>query len=125
MPHQLHKIVEDLNRLSKLYEYAILFSKPYRIGKLRECYQAMKSEVSMSYKMGSIDSETYKDIFFTSLILEDAARMKREAVNKKEYERAAYYRDLEKRALRNILADFGIDKSDKFFVRNGIIYEIL
>lgn len=41
------------------------------------------------------------------------------------YENAAYYRDLEKRALRNILADFGIDKSDRFFERKGIIYEIL
>lgn len=125
MLHQLHNIVFVLNRLNRLYEYAILFSKPYRIGKLSECYKAMKNEASLSFELKCIDCDNYKNIFLSSQFLEDAARMKREAVDNKEYENAAHYRDLEKQALRKILTDFGISKSDKFFVKDGIIYEIL
>ena len=72
----------------------------------------MRMTVTLSYEVRSIDCETYKEIFPTSQILEDASKMKREAVKNGEYENAAQYRDLEKRPLRNILRDFGVDKSD-------------
>jgi len=62
--------------------------------------------VTLSYEVRSIDCEKYKEIFPTSQILEDASKMKREAVKNGEYENAAHYRDLEKRVLRNILLDF-------------------
>ncbi len=124
MQNDRSKLVKRLNRLSKLYDITVQSGKPYRISKSKKLFINALAKVSSEYPILEFDSSTYKNIFNESGRLISIISKKREAVEAKEYETAASLRTMEKKLLRSLLAEIGVNPSDHFFIYGNNIYKI-
>jgi hypothetical protein len=124
MPNHLHEWVRKLNRVSQLYEYSIRNSNAYRVGRIRELYQNVLQEVTTVHRIEQFNSKTYQIIFDQNEILESIIYEKEKALSIREYELAATLRDKEKRLLRSLLKNIGVDITSQFFHHKDIIYQL-
>jgi UvrB/uvrC motif len=124
MQHHLHDAVARLNRLKRLYDFTIFYLSPRRITQLRKLYQDMLVEIEGSHEIRDFDFKIYKEFFRTDDALESTVRNKTEAIKRQQYELAASYRDKERKIIRAHLQTIGVNPTDTFFIRGGIVYRI-
>lgn len=119
MQHHLSEIVVLLNRIHRLHEYAAKFCKPYRASKIRICFEDALAIVEIH----TIHSGNYKNLLDRDSVLDRATELKENAVERNDYEHAAYYRDIENARLKYLLSRQAVNANDKYFIREGRIYE--
>lgn len=119
MQHHLSDVVALLNRLHKLYGHAMKFCKPHRTSRIRMCYENVLAIVDIH----TIHPGNYKTLLAQDAALDRATEMRLRAVDENDYEKAAYYRDVEKARLRYLLSQNSIQAYDRYFLRDGLIYE--
>jgi len=124
MPSQLYSYVKKLNRLSRLYDYAILNATPYRIGRIRKFYQKTLLEVSAEFEIQVYDMSNYRKLFGTNEKLELVDVKKNEAISSFDYESAATLRDRQKAMMWEKLLSIGVCQSARFFTVNNQLYKI-
>lgn len=125
MQDQLLESVHRLNRTSRLYEFSIVHSSPYRVGRIRNIFESALFEVKSKYEIKEFSSQNYKELFDTDQKLELLISEKRKAITARDYESAATLRDREKRILRSLLLSIGVSHSDQFFTARERIYKIV
>lgn len=91
---------------------------------MRNLYLKMIEHANTQYSISSFNSECYLQFFGRNEKLESILQRKLSAINAKEYELAAELRDNEKSVIISLLAEFGVDSSAKFFVKDERIYKI-
>lgn len=116
--------IEKLNRLKRLYNLAISFSSPYRVGSIRKAYEETLAKVRLTYELRILGSHNYSIVFGTQQDLVRIVRKKNNAILNKEYELAAKFRDDERALVRKILSEIKIPRKDSFFLFNDYLYQI-
>jgi hypothetical protein len=124
MQSQLLDTVQKLNRLILLYDFSVLYSKPYRIGRIREMYQNALNKANSEFEVKDFSSSNYREFFQQDQRLESVISRKMNAISTGDYESAATQRDEEKKILRTLLLTVGVGKTDQFFANSERIYKI-
>ena len=124
MQDQLRETVHRLNRIIRLYEFSIIHSSPYRIGRVRNLFESVLLDAKSKYEIREFSSKNYIQLFDSHQKLEVVIFKKRKAITSGDYELAASLRDDEKSILRSLLLSIGVNKTDQFFATNERIYKI-
>lgn len=124
MQSQLRDTVQRLNRITLLYDFSVLHSKPYRISRLRVMYQNAMTKANSEFEIKDFDSSNYLEFFKPHQRLESIISRKVKAISVGDYESAASLRDEEKNILRSLLLTIGVTRTDQFFANSERIYKI-
>lgn len=124
MQEQLRNSIIKLNRIRRLYDYAIQYGRPYRIAKIRSLYERILSKLKQEYDVQILCAKNYMAIFGDQPQLSRLGDRKLKAIRNKEYELAADLRDAEKKLIRYLLSVIHIPLGDYFFVFKGQVYQI-
>lgn len=124
MQSQLRDTVQRLNRIIRLYDFSVLYSKPYRISRIRVIYQDAMTKANSEFEIKNFDSSNYLELFQPHQRLESIISRKAKAISEGDYENAASLRDEEKNILRSLLATIGVSNADQFFANEEWIYKI-
>lgn len=124
MPKHLHSCVHRLNKVSRLYDYSIQHSRPYRIDKVRTTYQRLIEFVVAEFGITEFNSGLYNSFFGKNESLEQILIKKHEAIERKEYEAASELRDKERGIIISLLSEYGVNSSTRFFIKDERIYKL-
>ena len=124
MSGDLHNNVKKLNRLSRLYNVAIKYGKPYRVSRIRNLYQKTFTDLQSKYTITVLDSINYQSLFGQDIKLTYLLEKKELAVKKGHYEIAAQLRDQEKIVLSLRLSNLGFDVNESFILIGEKIYQL-
>lgn len=124
MQSSLDTEVRILNKLFNLSSYAMRFSKPYQISRIKKLYLEYSSELEKKYGILKFDSKTYREVFDQNNQISEILEKKASAIESGDYELAASLRDDEKRIAGMLLTSMGVNSEDRFFHYDGRIYEI-
>lgn len=124
MSGDLHNNVKKLNRLSRLYNVAIEYGKPYRVSRIRNLYQKIFTDLQSKYTITILDSINYQSLFGKDIKLTYLLEKKELAVKKGHYEIAAQLRDQEKIVLSLRLSNLGFDVNENFILIGEKIYQL-
>lgn len=124
MSEDLSNKVKKLNRLSRLYDFAIAHGKPYRVSRIRNLYQSIFTDLQRKYTITILDSHNYQSLFGPDSKLTYLLEKKELAVKKGYYEIAAQLRDQEKIVLSLRLSNLGFDVNENFIIIGDGIYQL-
>ncbi len=120
---EIGDLVYRLNRIYKLYNRAILVSKPYRLHKIRKAYLEISDHASRAYEIIPLKSIIeYEKFLGPQPVLPELIKRKAEAIRHADYETAASLRDKEKEYIRLKIQQAGMNPHDYFYTKDGIIF---
>ena len=116
------EIVEKLNRVNLLYNFAVSYSKPYRIGKIKSLFNDALLEASKRFIVRELNDTNYSEVIDISQNLETIISKKHEAIVQQDYEIALMFRNKEKEIVRKSLEALGVKLDARYSVINNCLY---
>ena len=120
------ELLHKLNRLSILYDKAVMESKPYRVGATKRYLSDHLTKIR--YLFGEIiqlNSSNYSVLLGRIEKIEEVINRKEEAVSQQEYENAANLRITEKILVQTHLRQkFGLSVDQRYVLVQSQIYQV-
>lgn len=126
MESQHSELLQKLNRLSILYDKAVMESKPYRIGATKKYLSDHVLKIQNLFgEIIQLNSNNYSVLLGRIDKIEEVINKKEEAVSRQEYETAANLRITEKILIQTHLRrKFDLSMDQRYVLVQGQIYQV-